>query len=127
MAWFFTCYNPCQNSHNGKNKLTGKTPTKDSNRYTSAPAAIRVTTPVVAPVLILFAISGFANSSMIRYLEDNLQRIFRTILDFRPLAPILALVVAAVPHYEGLRERLLKVWFLDIYWDKINLECYNFF
>ena len=69
---------------------------------------------------------------MIRYLNDDLQRIVKTILEARsfPLptsAPIPVFIVAAAPHYEGLREWPLKVRFPDIYWGKTHLECYNFF
>ena len=49
------------------------------------------------------------------------------VLDSRPPAPVPALVVTAAPHYEGSRKWPLKAWFLDIYWSKTHLECYNFF
>ena len=116
---------PCQNSHDGKNELAGETPTKGSDRRTSAPAASRAPTPAIALVVALLAASGSADSSVIRYSEDDLQRILKTVLDFRPIAPIPA--SAAAPHYERPRERSLKAWFPDIYWGKTHLECYNFF
>ena len=64
---------------------------------------------------------------MIEYLEDNLQRILRTVLDFRPPAPVPAPVVAATLYSEGACERPLKARFPDIYWGKSHLDCHNFF
>ena len=116
---------PCQNPHDGKDKLAGGNPTAGSDRHTPAPVALRAFTPAVAPVVAPLAASGFANSSVVRYLEDNLKWILRTVLDSRPLAPVPA--PAAVPHYEGPCKRPLKARFPDIYWDKTHLECYNFF
>ena len=62
---------------------------------------------------------------MTRYLEDDVQQIFRIVLDFRlhTFLPTLALAL----HYKGLYEKLLKAQFLDIYCGKTYLECYNFF
>ena len=117
--------NPRQNPQDGKDKLVGRTPTKGNARSTPALAASRTPTPAVAPVIAPLAASGSANSSVVRYSEDDLQRILRTVLDSRPLAPIPA--PAAAPHYESLRERPLKARFPDIYWGKTHLECYNFF
>ena len=132
MAQSSVCCSLCQNYYDGKDKLAAKMPTKSSNRCTPAPAATRALTPAAAPVVVPLVAFRFANSSMVRYLEDNLQRIVRTIFEARPLlslapAPVPAPVVAAALHYEGLRERPLKAWFLDIYWNKTHLECYNFF
>ena len=117
----------CQNFYNGKNKLAGGTSNKGSDRYTPAPTATRAFTPAIAPIVTPLIASGSADSSVIRYLKDNLQRILRTVLDFRPPALLPAPVVAAALHYEVLCKRPLKAWFLDIYWDKTHLECYNFF
>ena len=125
MAWSSARRSLCQNPHDGKNELGGGTPTKGSNRHTLAPTATRAPTPVAALVIALLAASGFADSSVVRYLEDDLQRILRIVLDSRPLAPVPA--PAAALHYEGPRERPLKAWFPDIYWGKTHLECYNFF
>ena len=127
MAWSSACCSPCQNPHNGKDKHDGRTPTKGSDCRTPAPTATRALTPAAAPVVASLAASGSADSSVVRYLEDDLQWIFRTVLDFRPPAPVPALVVAAVPHSEESRERPLKARFLDIYWGKTHLKCYNFF
>ena len=125
MAQSSACRSPCQNLHDGEDKLAGGTPTKGSDRCIPAPAASRALTPAVAPVVTPFAASGSANSSVVRYSEDDLQWILRTVLDFRPLAPIPA--PSAALHYEGSPERPLKAWFPDIYWGKTHLECYNFF
>ena len=64
---------------------------------------------------------------MVRYSKDDLQQILRTVLDFKPLTPFPAPVVAVVLHYESPRERPLKARFPDIHRGKVHLECYNFF
>ena len=117
--------NPRQNPHDGKDELASGNPTKESNRRTPAPAASRAPTPVVPPVVATLAASGSANFSVFKYSEDDFQRIFRTVLDSRPLASVPA--PAAASHYERSRERPLKAWFPDIYRNKTHLECYNFF
>ena len=127
MAQSSACRSPCQNPHDGKDELAGGTPTEGSDRRTPAPAASRAPTPAVAPVIAPLAAFGSADSSVVRYSEDDLQRIFRTVLDSKPLAPVLAPVIAAAPHYEGPCEKSLKVWFPDIYQGKMHMECYNFF
>ena len=127
MAQSSACQSSCQNPHNSKDKLASGIPTKGRNRRTPAPAATRASTPAAAPVVTLLAISGSANSFVVRYLKNDLQRIFRTVLNFRPSASVPASVVATALHYESLRERSLKAWFPDIYQDKTHLECYNFF
>ena len=116
---------PRQNPHNGKNELAGGTPTEGSDRRTLAPAVTRAFTPAVPPVVTPLATSSSADSSVVKYSEDDLQQILRTVLDFRPLSPIPA--PAAAPHYKGPRKRPLKARFPDIYWGKMHLECYNFF
>ena len=118
----------CQNPlFGGKNELAGGTFTKDSNRCTPVPATIHAPISAVASVIIPLTACGSANSSLIRYLEDDLQRILGTVLDSRPTAPVLAPVVATGPYYESLCERLLKKRFPDMYWSKTHIECYNFF
>ena len=132
MAWSFACCNPCQNPHNSKDKLADGTFTKGNNRRTPTPAAIHASTATVAPVIAPLIVSSSINSSVVRYLENNLQQIVRTIFEARvlllsALAPVSTSVVAAASYYEGPYERLLKAWFPDIYWGKTHLECYNFF
>ena len=118
---------PCQNSYDGKDKLAGETHTEDSDRLTPTPAASPASTPAIALVVAPLAASGSANSSVIRYSEDDLQRILRTVQDSRLLALVPAPVVTAAPHDKGPREKPLKAWFSDIYWGKTHLECYTFF
>ena len=65
-------HSPRLNSHDGKNKLADRTPIKGSNRRTPIPAATHAFTPAAALVIALFAVSSSANSSVVRYLEDNL-------------------------------------------------------
>ena len=132
MAQSSVCCSPCQNLHNGKDKLAGKTPTKGSNRCTPAPATTHAPTTAIIPFAALVAAFGSADSSVVKYLEDDLQRIIRTILEARPLllpapAPIPAPVLTPAPHYESTYKRTLKAWFADIYWGKTHLKCYNFF
>ena len=111
----------------GEDELAGGTPTEGSNRCTFAPVATYAFTPAVALVIAPLATSGSANSSVVRYAEDDLLRILRTVLDSRPLALVSAPVVAAVPHYEEPREWSLKACFSDIYGGEAHLEYYNFF
>ena len=125
MARSSACRSPRQNPHDGEDKLAGGTPTEGSNRRTPAPATSRAPTPAVAPLVAPLAASSPADSSVVRLLEDDLQRILRIVLDFRLFALVPA--PAATLHYESPRERPLKAWFPDIYWDKTHLECYNFF
>ena len=127
MAQSSTCYSSCQNSYDGKDKLTGRISTKGNKPWTLASAAIHAPTPTAASIVALLAASGFADSSMVRYSEDEPQQIFRAVLDFRPLAPFPTLGVTTAPHSKKPRERLLKAWFPDIYWGKTHLEYYNFF
>ena len=133
IAQSFAYCGSCQNLRfDGKDKLAGGTFIKDSDHCTFAPAVTCALTPVLAPVVALFVASGSVDSFVVRYLEDNPQRIVKTIFEARSLlfpafAPIPASVVAAALHYKGPRERFLKAWFPDIYWSKTHLKCYNFF
>ena len=68
---------------------------------------------------------------MVKYLENDFQRIVKTILkarllSFSALGLVPAFIIAAALHYKGLYERFLKAWFPNIYWDKTHLKCYNF-
>ena len=126
MAWFSACCISRQNSHNGKDELAGRTPTKDSDYCTPIPFATCTFTPAIALVVAPLVASGSNHFFVVGYSEDNLQRILRTILDFRPLALVPAPVIDAAPHYKDPHKRLLKAWFPDIYWDKTHLKCYNF-
>ena len=109
MAQSFARHSPCQNPHNSKDKLASGTPTKVSNHCTLTPTATCAPIPAAAPVVAPLAASGSADSSVVRYLEDDLKRILRTVLDFKPPTLVPALIVAAAPYSEGPRERSLKV------------------
>ena len=115
-----------------KDKLTGGTPTKDSNRC--IPASITTHAPTFAIALIIAPLvaSDSADSSIVTYSEDNLERIVRTIFEARPLplpalAPVPAPVVATSLYYESVYEWLWKAQSPDIYRNKTHIECYNFF
>ena len=106
MARFSARRSPCQNSHDGKDKLASGTPTKDSNRCIYAPATTRAPILAVAPIVAPLIAFGSADSFMVGYLEDELQRIVKTILGAKPLtllafSSVPAPVVAAAPHYKG--------------------------
>ena len=115
MARSSACRSPRQNPHDGKDKLAGGTLTEGSSRCTLAPAAIRVPTLAALPVIALLAASDSADSSVVRYWEDDFQRILGTVLDSIPPALVLTLVVAAAPHSKGPCEQPLKTRFPDIY------------
>ena len=68
----------------------------------------------------------FDSLSMAQYLKDNLQQIFRILLDFKPLA-LLPAPALALQQYKGPCERPLKDQFLDVYQGKTHLEFSNFF
>ena len=121
------CRSLCQNPYDGKDELAGGTPTDCSNRRTPAPVATCAFTSAAAIVLAPLIASGSADSFAVRYSEDDLQLIVKTVLDFRPSALVPAPVVVSAPHYKGSRERPLKAWFPDIFRGKTHLECYNFF
>ena len=127
MAQSSTCCSPRQNPHDGKDELASGTSTEGSNRCTPISAATHAPTPAITPIITLLIASGSADSSVVRYSENNLQQILSTVLDFGPSAPVLVPVVATALHYEGPREWSLKAWFPNIYWGKTYLECYNFF
>ena len=115
MAQSFACQTLSQNPFLGsKDKLANAALIKGNN----IPAVSRTPTPAI----ILSVISALF--SIARYLEDDLQQIFRTLLDSRPPALLLA---PAPQFYEGPCEKSLKAWFPDVYWGKTHLECYNFF
>ena len=118
MAWSSTCRISPQNFLLGnKDELATTTPTEGNN--TSAVLCNFTFATAITPLVIsaLFSIA--------QYSKDDLQRIFKTFFDLRPLAPPLAPILAP-PQYKSSCKRLLKVRFLDVYWSKTYLECYNF-
>ena len=133
MAQSFARCSLCQNPFfDSKNEFVGGTPIKSSNCHTLASTAIYIFTPAIAPIITLLIASGSANSSLVKYLNYDLQRIVKTIIKARPLlssapAPVPALVVTTAPHYKSSCELFLKAQFPDIYRGKPHMECYNFF
>ena len=119
MAWSSICRTLTQIlSYSGKDKLTSSTLTERNN--ISAVLYVLTLTNFIAPPVI------FALSSLVRYLEDDFQRILKNVLDFR--LPTLLLALALAPQqYKHPCERPLKAQFPDVYWDKTHLKCYNLF
>ena len=117
MARSSTCCTPPQNLFfGGEDELATAASTKGNNTPAMSHALILATAPPV--------ISAFF--SMAQYLEDDFQRIVKTVLDSRPLVCPSA-PAPAPQQYKGPRERPLKARFLDVYWGKIHLKYYNFF
>ena len=115
MAPSFACHTPSQNLHvGGKDKLASAA----FNKINNTPIVPRAPIPAVAPLLVS------ALFSMTWYLEDNLQRILKIVLDFRLLAPLPTFIPQ---KYKGPYEMPLKPHFLDVYQGKIHVEYYNFF
>ena len=115
MAWSSARRTPPQNpALSRKEWFAGASPTKDNN----TPAVSDAPTPTVA-LLVVFALFSLA-----QYSQDDHQQIFKTIWDSRPLAPPLA---PTPQQYKSPCERPLMTQFLDVYWGKTHLKCYNFF
>ena len=112
--------------------LAGGIPTKGNNRRSPVPAIECAPTPAIASVAAPLVAFGSADSFVVRYLEDDLQKIVRTIFEAKSLLPLAsafvsAPIVATAPYYEGSCEWLLKARFPDVYCGKTHIECYNFF
>ena len=84
----------------GKDKLASAVFTKSNNTFTMSRISI-VTAVVASPVI-------FTLSSMTQYLKNNLQQIFRTVLDSRSPIPLLASITAP-QQYKGPCKNPLKV------------------
>ena len=70
------------------------------------------------------AIALIATIDIPKYFEDDLQQIFKAILEVR--APILAPALVPTPAtFEVLRNKL-KARFSDVYCRKPHIDCYNF-
>lgn len=67
-----------------------------------------VNLPAINPIV------GFFGLSIAKYIEENLQKIFRSVLKAR------------VPPFDRLCEKLLKAKSSNIYGGKFYMECYNF-
>ena len=64
--------NACQDPHNSKDELAGRTFTKDSNCSIPTPGATHAVTPVVALVVTPLIAFCSTNFFVVRYLKDNL-------------------------------------------------------
>ena len=78
-------------------------------------------TPASAPAPPLTSAPVDTNAT-VRYLETDLQRIFRTVLKTRPHA----LAPHPLVFPDGPCKRPLKARFPELYCGKIHMECYNF-
>ena len=118
MAWSSACRTFFQNLFfGGKDKLVGAAPFKGNNTCTML-CTPTPTASVALPVV-------FALSFIVRYLEDDLQPIFNTVLEFRPCVSPLTFALAFL-QYKSPSEKPLKAWFSDAYWDKTHLKYYNY-
>ena len=117
---------PCRNSlPTGKDEPAGPAPTEGSDTYTPAPAVSRAPTPAPAPAPAPpLAPAPVDADATVRYSEADLQRILRTVLEVRPLAPAPAPQPLVFP--DGPCERPLKARFPELYCGKTHMECYNF-
>ena len=117
MAQSFACPTFLQNPlFGGKDELAGVISTKGNNIFAILRARISAATPLIISAL----------SFVLRYIEDDLQQILKTVLDFRSSA-LLPAPAPAPQQYKSSYERPLKARFPGVYWDKIYLESYNFF
>ena len=105
-------------------------PLKSDDELSDQPAGPSTTSPVAnAPA---------ATNSIPKYLDDDLQRIFKTVLEARVPTPTLVLALALVPApvpapapapapivAEAYRKKL-KARFPDVYRGKSHIDCYNF-
>ena len=126
MARPLACRSPRRNpSPTGEDEPAGPAPTEGSDTYTPAPAVSRAPTPAPAPAPAPpLAPAPVDADATVRYSEADLQRIFRTVLEARPLAPAPAPQPLVFPN--GPRKRPLKARFSELYRGKTNMECYNF-
>ena len=65
--------------------------------------------------------SPTAATDIPRYFKDNLQQIFKTVLETQTPAPAPALTISKEPL-----DKLLKTHFQDIYCGKFQIDCDNF-
>ena len=66
-----------------------------------------------------------ATIDVFKYSEDNLQQIFKTVLEVHALAPALAPAPTLAASEEP-RDKLLKARSPDVYCKKPHIDCYNF-
>ena len=69
-----------------------------------------------------------ADTSIPKYSEDDLQRIFKTVLEARAPVPVSAPAPALVPApvVSEMPQEKLKARFPDVYCGKSHMDCYNF-
>ena len=116
------CHSSCQNfSPIGENELAGPALTEGSDTYILASAVSRPPTPALQAALAPAFAPAVVNS-MVKYLEADFQRIFRTTLKTRPPAPTFQPLVFP----DGPCKRLLKARFPKLYCVKTHVECHNF-
>ena len=78
--------------------------------------------PTLAPPLAPPLAPTPAVDSMVRYLEADLQQIFKTVLEASPLT----FTPQPLVFLDGPYERPLKARFPKLYCGKTHMECYNF-
>ena len=99
----------------GKDELAGAALTKGSGTPTSIPVVSCAPIPALTAAFAPLLASATADLAA-RYLAKDLQKILKTILEARALAP----------QPEGFRKRPLKARAPDLYCGKTHMECYNF-
>ena len=126
MARLLACRSPCRNPPlTGEDEPADPAPTEDSDTYIPALTVSRAQTPAPAPILAPpLALAPVDANATVRYSKADLQRIFKTVLEARPLAPTPAPQPLVFP--DGPRKKPLKARFLELYCGKIHMECDNF-
>ena len=76
---------------------------------------------VLTPAFTLF--SAFAINVTVRYLAKDFQQIFKTVLE----ASVLSSAPQPLVFPEKPCKKSLKARFSNLYYDKIYMECYNFY
>ena len=99
MAQSLAFRSPQNSSLSSNNKLASAAPTESNNIFTMSSAP--TPTFAIAPAT--------TSSSMARYLEDELQRILRTVLDIK--SPAFLSVSAPALHYKDFCQKPLKAQF----------------
>ena len=114
------CRSLCQNPPpTGKDELASLAFIDGSDTYIPALAVSRTPIPALSAAP---ALAPAAINSTVRYLEADLQRILRTVLEARPPA----LAPQQLVFWESPCEQSLKARFPELYYSKTHIECYNF-
>ena len=88
----------------------------------NTPTILRAPTPT----LIFGPFIDSALFYIAKYLKDELQQIFKIVLNSR-LSQAFASAPVVALYYDDLCKRLLKAWFPDVYCNKTHMEYCNFF